>query len=55
MKKALAAIILGATSTLMAAQSTPVGRWRHVDDKTGEAKAEIRIADSGTLPAAHCV
>ena len=29
------------------AQSTPVGVWRSVDDKTGEAKAEIRIAESG--------
>jgi uncharacterized protein (DUF2147 family) len=26
------------------AQSTPVGLWRNVDDKTGESKAEIRIA-----------
>jgi uncharacterized protein (DUF2147 family) len=29
------------------AQNTPVGLWRNVDDKTGEAKAEIRIVDSG--------
>ena len=29
------------------AQATPVGLWRNIDDKTGEAKAEIRIADSG--------
>jgi uncharacterized protein (DUF2147 family) len=29
------------------AQSTPVGTWRSVDDKTGEAKAEIRIVDNG--------
>ena len=28
------------------AQSTPVGVWRSVDDKTGEAKAEIRIVES---------
>ncbi|GAB4202847.1 MAG: DUF2147 domain-containing protein [Tibeticola sp.] len=26
------------------AQSTPEGLWRNIDDKTGEAKAEIRIA-----------
>ncbi len=25
------------------AQMTPVGLWRSIDDKTGEAKAEIRI------------
>lgn len=29
------------------AQMTPVGTWRSVDDKTGEAKAEIRIVDNG--------
>ena len=32
---------------LAAAQMTPVGLWRNVDDKTGEAKAEVRIAESG--------
>ena len=29
------------------AQATPVGTWRNIDDKTGEPRAEIRIADSG--------
>jgi uncharacterized protein (DUF2147 family) len=29
------------------AQATPVGLWRSLDDKTGAAKAEIRIAESG--------
>ena len=29
------------------AQVTPVGTWRSIDDKTGEAKAEIRIVDNG--------
>jgi uncharacterized protein (DUF2147 family) len=29
------------------AQVTPVGLWRNIDDKTGEAKAEIRITESG--------
>jgi uncharacterized protein (DUF2147 family) len=28
------------------AQSTPVGLWRNIDDKTGEAKAEIRIVEA---------
>ncbi|MDB5858025.1 MAG: hypothetical protein JWQ76_1714 [Ramlibacter sp.] len=28
------------------AQATPVGLWRNIDDKTGEAKAEIRIVDN---------
>ena len=32
------------------AQMSPVGTWRNIDDKTGEAKAEIRIVDNaGTL------
>jgi uncharacterized protein (DUF2147 family) len=26
---------------------SPVGLWRNVDDKTGEAKAEIRIRENG--------
>ncbi len=47
MYKALAAIILGACSLSALAQMSPVGLWRNVDDKTGEAKAEIRITDSG--------
>lgn len=29
------------------AQMSPVGLWRNIDDKTGEAKAEIRIVDNG--------
>ena len=28
------------------AQATPVGTWHSIDDKTGEAKAEIRITES---------
>ena len=29
------------------AQMSPVGLWRTIDDKTGAAKAEIRIKDNG--------
>jgi uncharacterized protein (DUF2147 family) len=43
---AMAALACLAASGAMA-QATPVGLWRSVDDKTGEAKAEIRITDSG--------
>ena len=28
------------------AQMTPIGLWRNADDKTGEARAEIRIVDT---------
>jgi uncharacterized protein (DUF2147 family) len=47
MKSILAAIALAAGAASAMAQMSPVGLWRNVDDKTGEAKAEIRIADSG--------
>jgi len=46
MRKALVALLLVATAPAWA-QMSPVGLWRSVDDKTGEAKAEIRIADNG--------
>jgi len=46
-KHALTAIVLGATCFSGLAQTSPVGLWRNVDDKTGEAKAEIRIVESG--------
>ena len=46
MKSTLAAIVLAATSFTAMAQNTPVGLWRNVDDKTGEAKAEIRIGEA---------
>lgn len=42
------------TATLVAlaapawAQMSPEGLWRSIDDKTGEAKAEIRIRDTGS-------
>lgn len=46
MKRELAFLTLMAAAGAWA-QSTPVGLWRNIDDKTGEAKAEIRIVDSG--------
>ena len=33
-------------SSFAFAQMTPVGLWRNLDDKTGEAKAEIRIGEN---------
>jgi uncharacterized protein (DUF2147 family) len=47
MKQALIAMILGASCLPALAQMSPVGLWRNVDDKTGEAKAEIRIVEAG--------
>ena len=47
MKQAVAAIIFAAASASALAQMSPVGLWRNVDDKTGEAKAEIRVSETG--------
>jgi uncharacterized protein (DUF2147 family) len=46
MKHALTAIFLGAFVFSALAQSTPVGLWRSSDDKTGEAKAEVRLLEA---------
>ncbi|MEC5212806.1 uncharacterized protein (DUF2147 family) [Polaromonas sp. CG_9.5] len=46
MKRAVTAMLLGAFSLGVMAQNTPVGLWRSSDDKTGEAKAEIRILET---------
>lgn len=37
-------LLLGAAS--VSAQDTPVGLWHSIDDKTGDPKAEIRIAET---------
>lgn len=42
----VAALLLVSASTAMG-QTSPVGLWRSVDDKTGEVKAEIRIEEAG--------
>ena len=47
MIKAFAAIGFVVFATPALAQMTPEGLWRNIDDKTGEAKAEIRIKDVG--------
>lgn len=48
---ALALMAAGAAS----AQVTPVGTWRNIDDKTGEAKAEIRIVENGGVVSGRIV
>jgi uncharacterized protein (DUF2147 family) len=42
-KSCVALVLFAAGSSF--AQMTPVGTWHSIDDKTGEAKAEIQIAD----------
>ena len=46
MRNALIAMLLGAFSVGALAQNSPVGLWRSTDDKTGEAKAEVRITEA---------
>jgi uncharacterized protein (DUF2147 family) len=48
MSKCIVAFVLSLASTMAMAQMTPEGLWRNIDDKTGEAKAEIRIAATGS-------
>ena len=43
---ALAAVFVLVSGSAFA-QMSPVGVWHSVDDKTGESKAQIRIADKG--------
>ncbi|XAH22971.1 DUF2147 domain-containing protein [Xylophilus sp. GW821-FHT01B05] len=45
MKNTIAAMLLGAFAGLATAQVTPVGTWRTFDEKTGDPKSEIVIAD----------
>ncbi len=51
MKRAALATLIALGAAPVFAQTTPEGLWRNVDDKTGEAKAEIRIVagSDGTL------
>jgi uncharacterized protein (DUF2147 family) len=46
MKSLLAAIAFISAGSAFA-QMTPVGVWQSIDDKTGEAKSQIRISESG--------
>lgn len=48
--RTLLGLLLATGCAAAFAQMTPVGTWRSIDDKTGEAKAEIRISeDAGVL------
>ena len=46
MKKVFSALLLAGAVLPVFAQTSPVGLWRNVDDKTGEAKAEVRITET---------
>ena len=44
MKRTTLVLLMALGAAQAVAQATPEGLWRNVDDKTGQAKAEIRIA-----------
>lgn len=46
MYRTLLVLGLAAASWSAMAQNTPVGVWRSFDDKTGEAKSEVRILET---------
>lgn len=46
MKTIFSALLLTAVTLPAFAQMSPLGLWRNVDDKTGEAKAEVRITET---------
>ena len=41
------ALVAGPVVAFAAELTTPVGTWKNIDDKTGEAKALIQITESG--------
>ena len=41
------ALVAGPMVALAAEFTTPVGTWKNIDDKTGQAKALIQITESG--------
>ena len=45
LERIAAAALLGCAAALAAAQSTPVGLWRTVDDETRQEKSLVRIVD----------
>ena len=47
MYRSMMAILLGALVFPALAQTTPVGVWRTIDDKTGEVSSEVRIVEEG--------
>ena len=45
MKKIFLPLALALLAGAAGAQTSPVGLWRNIDDKTGQAKADIRIEE----------
>ena len=47
MKRFIIASLAAAFTGLVAAQMTPEGLWKTVDDKTGAVRSEVRISERG--------
>ncbi|MFP5396958.1 MAG: DUF2147 domain-containing protein [Gammaproteobacteria bacterium] len=48
-KRITLTVLLAGTATLAAAQSTPVGLWRTIDDETKQEKSLVRIVDNAGI------
>lgn len=47
MKRTVLAALLGAAASLAAAQATPAGLWRTIDDETKQEHSHVRIVEQG--------
>lgn len=45
--RSFVAAVLACAAGVASAQMTPVGQWHTIDDKTGEVKSQIAIAETG--------
>lgn len=49
MKKVVLTALLGVVGISVSAQSSIVGKWKSIDDKTGETKSVVEIVERGGL------
>lgn len=47
MKRLIFAALLGTAATFAAAQATPAGLWRTIDDETKQERSHVRIVEQG--------
>jgi uncharacterized protein (DUF2147 family) len=47
MKSLIAAVVLGVVAMSAQAQTSPVGLWKTIDDKTKTEKALVRVSETG--------
>jgi uncharacterized protein (DUF2147 family) len=52
---AIATSLLFAAGTAIAANDTPVGNWKTIDDESGQAKSIVQITDNNGALEAHIV